>query len=53
VRIVLLGGPGAGKGTQAQYLTKKFNIPTISVGDMLRAEIKNKTPLGLKIKERN
>ena len=51
VCIVLLGGPGAGKGTQSQYLAKKFHIPTISVGEMLRVEIKNKTPLGLKVKE--
>ncbi|EKD45530.1 MAG: hypothetical protein ACD_69C00249G0002 [uncultured bacterium] len=51
MRIVLLGGPGAGKGTQAQYLTKEFNIPAITVGEMLRAEVANKTPLGLKVKE--
>jgi adenylate kinase len=50
MNIVLLGSPGVGKGTYAGVLSKKYDIPTISVGDLFRNAIKNQTPLGKKIK---
>ncbi|HJU38825.1 MAG TPA: adenylate kinase [Tahibacter sp.] len=51
MRIVLLGAPGSGKGTQANMLKAELNIPHISTGDLLRAAVKAGTPLGLKAKE--
>ena len=50
MKLILLGAPGAGKGTQAEILSKELGIPTISTGNILRAAIKNGTPTGLKAK---
>ena len=51
MRLILLGAPGAGKGTQAEILSRILDVPTISTGNILRAAMKNGTPVGLKAKE--
>jgi len=51
MKLILLGAPGAGKGTQADFIAKALNIPQISTGNILRAEVKAETPLGLQVKD--
>lgn len=51
MKIILLGAPGSGKGTQATHIAEKCSVPHISTGDIFRENIKNKTPLGIKVKE--
>ncbi len=51
MKLILLGAPGAGKGTQAEIISKKCGIPTVSTGNILRAAVKDGTPVGLKAKE--
>lgn len=50
MKLVIMGAPGAGKGTQAEIISKKLGIPTISTGEILRNEVKNETPIGIKVK---
>ena len=50
MRVILLGAPGAGKGTQAQFICERFNIPQISTGDMLREAVAARTEVGMQAK---
>ena len=51
MKLIFLGAPGAGKGTQAEVISEKLSIPTISTGNIIRAALKNGTEMGLKAKE--
>ena len=51
MKLILLGAPGSGKGTQAAYIAEKYDLPHISTGDIFRENIKNQTPLGIRVKE--
>lgn len=51
MKLILLGAPGCGKGTQAGYISDKYNLPHVSTGDIFRENIKNQTPIGIKVKE--
>ena len=51
MKIILLGAPGSGKGTQANLMAEKYNLPHLSTGEIFREHIKNQTPLGVKVKE--
>jgi adenylate kinase len=51
MHIILLGGPGSGKGTQARFITEKYGIPSISTGDMLRVAVREGTPLGIEVRK--
>ena len=50
MKLIILGAPGAGKGTQAEILSDRLNVPAISTGAIIREEIKNKTPFGVEAK---
>ena len=51
MKIILMGAPGAGKGTHARFLSEKYDIPQIATGDIFRANLREKTPLGLEAKQ--
>ena len=51
MKMIIIGGPGAGKGTQAKKISKKYGIPRLSTGDMLREEIKQNSEIGIKVRD--